>query len=328
MPTLDDLLDEADRLRLLGTDVMPEGSQPRFQRPAGQLSERTLGLYAADEKNFRRWLARHHPQAPRWPAPEIVAHYLLHQFETDGLSTKTISRRASGLAHAYREAGQADHLRRHHLIAKVLREIIDADAHPDRRPTPVVSPDQLRAVIPPDTATLPIDIRDRAILLTTFVSGLRPRQLEALNVPDVEHAPEGLILHATRLHLTDIPEPIGIRHAKDDLDLCPVKALTAWLALVHDDTGPLFRATTRAPDRSIHQTRLRATDIAKIGPARARAAHVPDPKTYSMFAMTRWRAAAITAVDRGIQATTQLSTAQLAAYRRSAGPFNLSPPLL
>ena len=96
-------------------------------------------------------------------------------------------------------------------------------------------------------ASLPdslLGIRDRALLLVGFAGAFRRFELVALNVEDLEFTKEGLkvLIRCSKTDQEGEGQPIGIAHG---MNLCPVKALDAWLAAAGITEGPVFRSVTR-----------------------------------------------------------------------------------
>jgi site-specific recombinase XerD len=105
--------------------------------------------------------------------------------------------------------------------------------------------------------------RNRAIMLLGFAGAFRRSELVALDVADLEEAPEGLWI-TIRRSKTD-QEGIGRKVAIPRGEIaCPVGALKAWLEAAAITSGPLFvrifnKRAQRATDR-----RLAARNVATI----------------------------------------------------------------
>ncbi|TQR82214.1 site-specific integrase, partial [Mycobacterium hodleri] len=105
----------------------------------------------------------------------------------------------------------------------------------------------------PDLAGL----RDRALLLTGFVTALRRSELAALDVDHLSEHPRGLVLTIGRSKTNQIgaqPELVVVPHAGHPRR-CPVTALTTWLEAAAITTGPVFRPVSKgnhALSRRLH----------------------------------------------------------------------------
>jgi integrase len=99
------------------------------------------------------------------------------------------------------------------------------------------------AIIQQLLAPIPDDLRgkrDRALLLVGFAGALRLSELAAIRVERLEKTDRGLRLTIpqTKGSQTDsvvVPLPYG------QTELCPVRALNAWLAAAGITGGPVFR---------------------------------------------------------------------------------------
>ena len=87
--------------------------------------------------------------------------------------------------------------------------------------------------------------RDCALLLIGFAGGFRRSELVGLDVTDVEHVKQGLVLNIRRSKTDQlgVGRKIGIPFGRTKH--CPVLALDAWLAIAELDDGPLFRPVDR-----------------------------------------------------------------------------------
>ena len=115
-------------------------------------------------------------------------------------------------------------------------------------------------------------LRDRALILAGFAGALRRSELAAIRVEQLEKTERGLrlTLHQTKGLQTDavivLPE------------LCPVRALTAWLEAARIKSGPVFRRIwlpklsrpgEPLPCPALAVSRLRPWTVAAIVKARA-----------------------------------------------------------
>jgi integrase len=97
----------------------------------------------------------------------------------------------------------------------------------------------LRQILAPIAGDLR-GLRDRALLLTGFAGALRRSELAAIRVEQLEKTERGmrLTLPQTKGSQADaviVPLPYG------QTELCPVRALTAWLEAAGITSGPVFR---------------------------------------------------------------------------------------
>jgi site-specific recombinase XerD len=137
----------------------------------------------------------------------------------------------------------------------------------------------LRHKIPPQATNTGADLkglRDRALLLIGFAGALRRSELVALNIEDIEEAPDGI--------------KITIRHSKTDQEgagqtiaipfgkiACPVAALKEWIAAAGIGSGALFRSVNRYGKVGERLTDQSVSDVVKEHAERLRL----DPKQFA-----------------------------------------------
>ncbi len=105
-------------------------------------------------------------------------------------------------------------------------------------------------------------LRDKALILVGFFGALRRSELVGLNIEDVEFTPEGAIL-TIRKSKTDQEgrgRAVAIPYAKR-ADLCPVRALQAYIKALGRTQGPLFVSMHKS---QYTQKRLSAYAVALI----------------------------------------------------------------
>jgi len=105
-------------------------------------------------------------------------------------------------------------------------------------------------------------LRDKALILVGFFGALRRSELVGLNVEDVEFVPEGAIL-TIRKSKTDQEgrgREVPIGYAKR-ADLCPVRALQAYINALGRTQGPLFVSMRKS---QYTQSRLSTDAVARI----------------------------------------------------------------
>jgi integrase len=106
--------------------------------------------------------------------------------------------------------------------------------------------DALRAAVQAIPDNLP-GRRDRALILVGFAAALRPSELARLDIAALTRHDDGIALvlpwrkNDQEAQGTTVWLPVG------RTDLCPVRALEAWLAAAGITEGPLFRRLWRLP---------------------------------------------------------------------------------
>lgn len=159
-----------------------------------------------------------------------MAAYLAHLADS-GLKSSTITRRCAAIAYAHRLSGLPPPTSAEPVKA-VLRGI-------SRRIGVAVAqkaPATARAI---SRMVKAASVRDRAILLLGFAAALRRSELVALQVCDVEHHADGLIIHIRKSKTDQIGEghQVAVPYGNK---LRPVEAVEQWIALSGRTEGPLF----------------------------------------------------------------------------------------
>jgi len=226
-------------------------------------AQNTMRAYRAAWRSFAQWCAAEGRSA--LPAdPLTVADYLAHTAQTHKPSTLGIHTAAIRAAH--RAAGHADPTADERARA-VLRGIRRVHGQPPAQRDPLTL-DDLRAMVRACGDDL-AGLRDKALLLVGFAAALRRSELVGL---DVEHVRLNGVLRITIAKSKTDQEGQGITKTLPrlaDQELCPVRALRAWLDAAGIASGPVFRAINRWGKLG---ARLSAYDVARIVKRRAEAA--------------------------------------------------------
>jgi site-specific recombinase XerD len=206
----------------------------------GSKAANTRKAYRSDWRDFEGWCAAHNLIS--LPAtPETVAMYISDLAATRKPST--IGRRISSISQAHKLAGHQSPTRSP-VVRMALQGIRREKGTAPSVKSPLTVPDLRRMIdATPDTLK---GKRDRALLLIGFTGAFRRSELVALNVDDIEHVEEGIVV-TLRRSKTDqegqgrrVAVPHG-RHA----DTCPTLALQQWLEVAGIEEGPLFRSINR-----------------------------------------------------------------------------------
>jgi integrase len=168
----------------------------------------------------------------------------------------------------------------------------------------------------------PKDMRDRALLLIGFAGALRRSELVALDVEDIEHVHQGIVIILRRSktdqdgHGRKIGIPFGRRR------WCPVAAFDAWLAVSRIVAGGIFRPVDR--HGHVQEARLSGEAVSLVVQERVAAVGL-DPSPYSGhslragFATSAAQAGVLTSRIRA--QTGHASDAMLARYVREGELF-------
>lgn len=255
-------------------DPMDQRTQPIAPLPepirhllTHSLSTNSKRAYAADLAHFRA-SGRGIPCSP-----ETVAAYLAEIADTHAVAT--IQRRLAAIAKAHRASGHEDPCRAEIVKAAMrgirrIRGVMQREAQALQR-------DDLFMVLE-RMGDRPIDIRDKALLLTGFAAAFRRSELVGLDCDDVEHVRQGIVLHLRRSKTDQFGQgrKIAVPHGRTRW--CPIRHLTDWLTFAGIEQGPIFRSIDR--HGHISPDRLSGEAVATITKKRVEAAGF-DPATFS-----------------------------------------------
>lgn len=231
------------------------------------LAENTKRAYAADLAHFESW-------GGSIPATDtVVASYLAEHAET--LALATLCRRLATLSKAHTAKGLASPTSSE-LVKATIKGIkrslgtVQAEAKPLLR-------DDLFAVLE-RTGNDVKSVRDRALLLIGFAGGFRRSELVGLDVEDIDHVRQGIIVHLRRSKTDQngAGRKIGIPFGRTQW--CPVTALDQWLSKSAIDAGPIFLGVNR--HGHISEQRLSAEAVLLVVKERVADANI-DPSRFS-----------------------------------------------
>jgi integrase len=213
--------------------------------------ENTLLAYRSRWRLFEDW-CRGAGRVALPATAQTVAAYLTHLAVDRKLKATTADAHLTAIRAVHRGAGAEppDALAARKVItAAARREAARDGRHGPRKAVPVMAAD-LPAVVAacdPETAA---GLRDRAVILLGFALLARRAELAALNVSDLEHVPgEGLAVTIRASKTDQSARGVTRRiHYALAAELCPVRAVLAWLAYLaaHGHVaGPLFTRVDR-----------------------------------------------------------------------------------
>ena len=203
-----------------------------------ELAATTRTAYASAWRQWERWCqARELPPLPA--APQAVAAFLVERAET-GLTYGSIEMAFSAITHAHQREGLPAPatditLRR---VRRGLRRMLGTSPRNPAHPLTPAEIGQIVNTINPSTTS---GTRDRALILLGYAAALRPSELAALALDDLQHRLDGLLI-TVRRSKTDqegrshVVAVVPGRHQHTD----PLTALTTWLATRPTGPGPLF----------------------------------------------------------------------------------------
>ena len=203
-----------------------------------EVAESTRTTYASSWRSWEAWCHRR-GLVPLPADPDALAAYLTERAEA-GLCSGTLDGDCAAIAHRHHQAGLADPtaaavVRR---VRRGLRRILGTAPRRQAHPLTVAELAQIVASIDPASR---IGVRDRAVLLLGYAAALRPSEIAALHLADVNVGRDPLLV-TIRRSKTDqegLGQVVGVAaglHADTD----PIRALRSWLDLRPVGPGPLF----------------------------------------------------------------------------------------
>ena len=231
------------------------------------ISENTKRAYRSDLRQFSDW-------GGTIPASDrLVARYLVDH--ATKYSIATLARRLVAIGEAHKFEGFLSPVSSQ-LVKLTFSGIRRKHGKPQRR-VAAATKEVILAMI----AGLEDDLRaqrDRALLLIGFAGAFRRSELVGIDCSDLRSVVEGVIvtLRRSKTDQESQGREIGIPYAKGEV--CPVRALEAWLQVSKITEGPVFRPIDR--QGQISASRLSAEAVAIIVKKHARATGL-DPNEYS-----------------------------------------------
>lgn len=295
------------------------GSPTGFQAPPDAV--RCLinnSLSDATKKAYRDDLASYEATGRPIPSiPETVAEYLAEC--AGSCAVATIQRRLAAIAKAHLAIG-ADDPTKVEIVKATMRGIRRSLGTAQKEAKPILKED-LFAILE-RMGDDPKATRDKALLLLGFAGAFRRSELVGLDVADVEHVRQGIVvtLRRSKTDQEGRGRKIGIPFGRTRW--CPVKHLTGWLAHAEIADGPIFRSINR--HGHVADQRLSGEAVSITVKHRAEAAGF-DPDAYSGHSLRAGLAtsAVIAGVStQSIRRTTgHASDAMLARYVRVGDMF-------
>lgn len=227
---------EAEALVLDGTLEAERAAATAFQRMAK--SENTRKAYRAAVRAWCAWCeSRGLPALPA-AGPDVAAFLAAERHR--GLTPNSIDLRRAAIRYLHHAAGCAvptDDACVAETVAGIRRDAARRGEVPAKKAAATAA--ILRQILAP----IPTDLRglrDRALILTGFAGALRRAELAAIRVEQLERTARGLRLtlpqtKGSQTEAVIVPLPYG------HTELCPVRALTAWLEAAGITSGPIFR---------------------------------------------------------------------------------------
>jgi integrase len=206
------------------------------------LAPNTSKGYRHDWRNFLAWCKEFNlPPLPA--AADTVSLFTTHELSR-GQKVSSVKRKLAAIVHVHRAHGhQAPDASEARMLLKAARRDRDREEQV-RRVNPLAILELREICLALAKQDTPIAMRDRAILVVGFASGLRSANLVALKLSDVTFGDQGATLHVRREKQDQegrdgVGRSIGLPHGKHP-ETCPVTALRDWIGRRGSYAGPLF----------------------------------------------------------------------------------------
>jgi len=275
------------------------------------LAANTIRAHQSDMQHYSSWGGK----VPATPS-EVAAYIAAFAGK---LAVSTIERRIATLSKAHDTLG-VENPCRSPLVQATLQGLRRKFRVSQRQAKPLLK-EELFAILDPMGDSMK-NARDRALLLLGFAGGFRRSEVVGLDVADIEHVRQGIII-TVRYSKTDqegAGRKIGIPHGRTRH--CPVAAVTDWLTRSGISEGAIFRPINR--HGQLQPERLSGDAVSEVIRERLAAAGM-DPEGYSGhslragFATSAAQAGASTIKIR--QQTGHASDAMLSRYIRDGELF-------
>ncbi|MBO2011600.1 tyrosine-type recombinase/integrase [Hymenobacter negativus] len=197
----------------------------------------TIRAYAGDWQRFTAWCQQH--QLESLPAPVEALAGFLTELADAGKKVATIQRHVAAIVKAHELAG-LDSPSANQKI-KVLLKGIAREKKTRIKQAAAFTLANFKHTIRSMDVTTPTGLRNRALLLLGFAGAFRRSELEALNIEDLAFDEEGLVVSLDKSKTNQLgqAEEKAIFYSPDP-QLCPIRALQAWLRVLNRTEGCVF----------------------------------------------------------------------------------------
>ncbi len=205
-------------------------------------SARTIEVYRLALLDFDDYCTLEE-RSERPATPQTVADYIA-ELADRGLKVSTIRVRLAAIAYAHRLTALPDPTTSEVVRAAMAGIARQHGTRPNKKAPMTL--DVLRVMLKATPGHDLISIRDRAILILDYGGMFRRSEIAALDVADLSFESDRLtvIVHRSK---TDQEGKGLVKHFPllSDAQLCPVRAIRAWLVASGIKQGPLFRPIGR-----------------------------------------------------------------------------------
>lgn len=222
--------------------LMPEVDSARAYAAAAR-SDATRRLYSREWSTFVAWCeARVLVSLPA--SPDVVACYVASMADA-GRKPAGIDAALAAISQAHHAGGHDGRALRGSAPVRAVRAGVRRTLGTAQRQAAPLTSELVAQIIEHDAAGL-VGVRDRALLLVAHVTMMRASELAALEVRDARFCARGVEVTIRRSKTDQEGAGRVVAVAEESIpQLCPVRALRAWLAASGLTEGALFRAVDR-----------------------------------------------------------------------------------
>lgn len=201
-------------------------------------ARRTREAYASDWQLFTCWCNEHKQTPLPATVPTVVAY--LASLASVNRKTTTMSRHLVSINLAHKAAGFEQSPTASLAVKEAMKGFRRLLGTKRTKKAPLRRDDLRRIFAAMDDPAHPISVRDRALLLLGFSGAFRRSELVAIQAEDLAFASEGVTvtIPKSKTDQEGRGRKVAIHRGSQ---LCPVKALQAWLKVAEIRTGPIFR---------------------------------------------------------------------------------------
>ena len=275
----------------------------------GQLSSQALEYLANSlSSNTKRayWLALQKLETSGYTLPitpmqlvEFLTTVKTSQHTTPAMTT--LQQWLSGIAKAHELMGYENPCQSI-LVKECFKGMRRTYLTPSHQAQPLLQTDIASMVTSQSTAVMNTikTIRDRALILVGFTGMFRTSELVSIQLADLLEHEDGIVVWVRRSKTDQVGygRPVGIPRACKQSEICPVKVLKAWLAVLKQQDiiqGPVLRNVDRRNGKGgIIGTALTTRSVNRILKHHAQQAGI-DPTLISGHSL---RAGAVTTLAR------------------------------
>jgi integrase len=286
---------------------------------ADDVSQASLRSYDGDFERYRSFCSLH--AVPSLPTDEQTLCLYILDMRANGLKLSTIKKAIAGIKYHHAKVERPLELlpKVSALLSKLGREMVTEP----KRKKPLL-PEHLHQIAAGMRKENLRDTRDMAILLVGWAAALRISEIAALNYENIEFVPQGMIITLVRRKNAQRSES-RVAVPKQNDEICPVRALRAWLEASEVSSGALFRAVLGSNSDLVQPGHLTGETISEMLQKHAGKLGF-NPFEYGGHSMRAGLATSAAragvSIDRIMRTTGHKSIQVALGYIRNADEFN------